>query len=130
MLCAGRRSYFVLFGNSKQDLHAIKADITGFLERLRLRLHPKKTLLFPVAIGTNFLGYRIYPTHIRIRKENVGRFAQRMEKKQRLYRQGTLQPQAIRSSLQAWIAHASHAQSYRLRQQLFRRFVFHRDSTA
>jgi hypothetical protein len=119
---------FVLLGSDKQALHAMREVIARFLERLRLRLHPKKTLVFPLTIGTTFLGYRIYPTHIRINKANVNRFIHRLRSQQRAWQQGRLVLHAIQPSIQGWVAHASHADSYRLRTTLFAQRVFHRPS--
>ncbi len=121
---------FVLFGQAKRELHQVKEEIARFLERLRLRLHPKKTLVQPVDIGTDFLGYRHYPTHIRVRKDNVKRFVHRLQKKQRLYQQGMIHARDIQPSVQSWIAHARHANSYRLRQDVFDQLVFRRHRTA
>jgi AcrR family transcriptional regulator len=40
------------------------------------------------------------------------------------YRAGQITPDEIRASLKAWIAHAKHADTYRLRQALMRQVVF------
>jgi len=63
----------VVLGNDKKHIHDIKNQINEFLQTLRLKLHPKKSKVFPVRVGTDFLGYRIYPTHSRIRRANVKR---------------------------------------------------------
>jgi RNA-directed DNA polymerase len=115
---------FVLFGNDKQALHEARKAIANFLERLRLCLHPKKTLIFPVRIGTGFLGYRISPTSIRIDKDNIRRFVKRMQQHRKNYERGRLALHHLHASVQAWVAHASHADSYRLRENLFARMVF------
>lgn len=120
---------FVLFGNDKRELQQAKDAISRFLEDLRLCLHPKKTGVFPVRVGTPFLGYRIYPTHIRINKENVRRFVRRMRRLQSNYNQGRIALRDIQASVQAWVAHASHADSYRLREAILEPLVFRKPST-
>ena len=50
---------FVLFCNDKAQLQDWKAAIREFLgARLRLVLHPKKSLVFPVQVGVDFIGFR------------------------------------------------------------------------
>ncbi len=117
---------FVLLGKDKRALHQAREEIASFLERLRLRLHPRKTLVFPLEVGTTFLGYRIYPSHLRVNKANVRRFTQRMRKQQQAYEQGRITSRDIRASVQAWIAHAGHADSWRLREGIFSQLVFQR----
>lgn len=114
---------FVLFGNDKGKLREVKAAIADFLGNLRLRLHPKKSLLFPVKTGLEFLGYRLLPTQIRLKKANVRRFVIRLQHSQQEYEHGRLSLHALQSSLQAWIAHATHANTYRLRTSLLKHFV-------
>jgi len=120
---------FVVLGNDKVHLHDVKEQIRGFLQTLRLRLHPKKCNVFPVRVGTDFLGYRIYPTHSRIRKENVRRFVIRTKRLQRDYSYGRIPLDKVRSSIHSWLGHAKHADSYRLRSRLLRRFAFVRNNT-
>lgn len=91
---------FAIFSPSKHMLHDIRQEIERFLERLRLRLHPQKTLIQPVAVGTEFLGYRIYPTHIRISKANVKRFVRRMRHHQMQYQQGQLSVRELGRAVQ------------------------------
>lgn len=117
---------FVLLGKDKPALHQAREEIASFLQRLRLRLHPRKTLVFPLEVGTTFLGYRIYPSHIRVNKANVRRFTQRMRKQQKAYEQGKITSRDIRASVHAWIAHAGHADSGRLREGIFSQLVFQR----
>lgn len=118
---------FVLLGNDKRALHEAKEEIAHFLERLRLRLHPRKTLIFPLEVGTPFLGYRIYPFRTRVKNDNVRRFVKRMQKYQHAYGAGQLPLRAIHTSVQSWIGHASHADSYRLREGIFSQLVFQKN---
>jgi len=117
---------FVVLGNNKAHLHEVKTQISEFLQTLRLRLHPKKSIVFPVSVGTDFLGYRIYPTHTRIRRANVKRFIARTKRLQSDYACGNITLKKVRASIHSWLGHAKHADSYRLRRQLLNRFCFTR----
>lgn len=59
---------FVLLDESVEWLNYARADIEAFLPaRLGLQLHPKKTILQPVARGIDFVGQVVKPYHRRIR---------------------------------------------------------------
>ena len=68
--CCGYLRYmddFVLFCDDKAQLQAWKAATRDFLTaELRLELHPRKSPVFPVGVGIDFCGFRIYPTHRRM----------------------------------------------------------------
>lgn len=66
---------FVILSNDKAHLHRLRREIETFLrDRLGLRLHPK-TQVFPVreryGRPLDFLGYRIYPDRVLLRKRTV-----------------------------------------------------------
>lgn len=112
---------FVLFSDDKALLHRWKAAIRDFLaERLRLTLHTKKSLVFPVKVGLDFCGFRIYPTHRRLRRSSVRRFVRRLRKQREAYSQGEISLEEMTTSVQCWIAHAQHGDTWRLRHRIFR----------
>lgn len=110
---------FVVLDNDKRRLHEIKGVIADYLERLKLRLHPVKSRVFPVRQGTDFLGYKIYPDFRLIRKDNVKRFKRRMKGRFKLLRLGLTTIPDITHSIQSWLGFAQHADSYALRRKLF-----------
>ncbi len=69
---------FLVFSNDKSELTEARDHIAKFLVRLRLRLHPTKNTVFPVTEGIRFLGYRVFPTHRLLVKDNVHRFRRRV----------------------------------------------------
>jgi len=83
----GVRYYFryaddlVIFGADKQTLHALAADIRHYLSA-NLKLSVKDNYqVFPVAArGVDFLGYKFYHTHTRLRKSIKRQFARRLAK--------------------------------------------------
>jgi len=115
---------FVILSDSKAELLNIQNEIIKFLATLRLSVHPKKNTIFPVTQGTDFMGYRIFPDYRRLRKSNIRLFARRMKKFQQGYKEGAVDFQTINSSVLSWIGHAGHADTWRLWEDLFNRFVF------
>ena len=68
----------LLFGDDKAQLHAQRAAISVFLERLRLVPHDRKTQVYPVASGIPFLGFHLYPDRRRLKRPSIIRFKRRM----------------------------------------------------
>ena len=115
---------FVVLSNDKEHLHKVREAAREFLMGLRLRLHENKTQVFPDTQGTDWLGYRVFPTHVRVRKSNVHRFKRRLKRMQEAYAQGDMTLSEVGERLRSWLAHAAHADSYRLRQQLLAQATF------
>src|SRR5262249_44646422 len=74
---------FLVFSDDKKQLAGLREHLKDFLSGLRLRLHPAKNVVFPVTAGIRFLGYRVYPTHRLLVKDNVWRFRRRLRQLQR-----------------------------------------------
>ncbi|TAN41080.1 MAG: RNA-dependent DNA polymerase [Nitrospirae bacterium] len=104
-----------VFGNDKKRLWEIKAGIEKFLIKDRLKLHPKKTVVIPASAGVDHLGYRIFQTHRRLRKDTSLRFAGRLRNLRRLFGQRVITFAKMNASVQSWLGHAKHADTYGLR---------------
>ncbi|MCX6029059.1 MAG: reverse transcriptase domain-containing protein [Chloroflexi bacterium] len=115
---------FLLFADDKPTLWAWRAAVIGKLAELRLTLHADRAQVYPVKAGIPWLGFRVFPTHRRLKRENVKAFGRRLRAQRAAYRAGQTGPADVRQSLRAWIAHASHGNTYRLRRTLFRQVVF------
>jgi len=111
---------FILYSDDKAQLQEWIEAIREFLAcRLRLVLHPKKSPVFPVAVGIDFCGFRLYPTHRRLRRTSVRRFVRRLRRQREAYRRGELALEEMSLSVQSWIAHAAHGDTWRLRRRIF-----------
>jgi retron-type reverse transcriptase len=117
---------FVAFCNKKERLRQAKQAMTGFLASLRLKIHPKKCRIHRVKEGVRFLGYRIFPTHRLLIKDNAFRMRRRLKKMSALYLEGDISLARVHQSVQSWIGHASHADTYRLRSRILGSVVFQR----
>jgi hypothetical protein len=115
---------FLLFAGDKATLHAWREAIIEFLQRQRLTLHTDKAQVFPVKHGINFLGWRVFPHYRRLRRENVRHAIRRLRWQQAAFARGELPPDRLTASVRAWLAHAAHGNTYRLRRQVMGRFAF------
>ena len=129
----GSRAYlryvddFVVFGYDKKTLWNIRDRVAVFLNtELRLHLHPHKQNVFPVAVGCDFLGYFIFPTHRRIRASSGWRFARNLRGMAEQYRTGVVSLPKIQQRVASWFGHARHADTYGLRATLLSSVVFRR----
>ena len=119
---------FLVFSDDKRELNSALARIATFLEGFRLVLHPDKCVIFPTVQGIRFLGYRIFPTHRLLAKENVHRFRRRLRTMQRDFALGKITLEQVRPRIQSWIGHARHADTYRLRARLLGDHPFRRST--
>ncbi|MFQ5771094.1 MAG: reverse transcriptase domain-containing protein [bacterium] len=103
---------FVLFSDYKSELRASKREISDFLERYRLKLHPKRCYIFPAHIDWQFLGLRIFRTHRLLAMENVRKFNRRLRKWRRY------PPPNFEQRLASWKGHARQANCYCLLKSL------------
>ena len=113
---------FLVVHHDKAHLHRIRDTIESFLwERLRLRTNAK-TQVFPVGQergrAVDFLGYRIWTTHRRLRKSSIARIGKTLRRLKRQYADGSVSLERIRQSIASWVAHASHAETYGLRKRV------------
>ena len=129
--CAGYVRYvddFLLFSDSKRELWAWKDAVRDRLAALRMTLHERASTVYPVATGIPFLGFRIYPTHRRLRRRNGVMFARRYRRLRRAAARGELGLTDLHTRVRGWIAHAAHGNTWRLRRSLLAEpVVLHED---
>jgi hypothetical protein len=118
-----------VFSDDKSHLANVREEIRDFLVCLRLRFHPAKNVIFPVKDGIRFLGYRIFPTHRLLPKENIRRFRRRVRGMQEDYAAGLASFAEVYQRLMSWSGHARQANTYRLRCRLFDTISFQRATT-
>lgn len=114
---------FLLFHHDKVQLHAWKEAVQDHLAGLRLCLNWRRSVVYPTATGIPFLGFRLFPTHRRLRSDNVRLARQRLQRYRKAYQAGQMSAAQFRQALVAWIAHASHGNTYQLRRRLLKEIV-------
>jgi RNA-directed DNA polymerase len=113
-----------LFHDDPAVLGEWRDRIARYLERLRLSLHPRKTWIAPTLEATAFLGYVLLPGRRRLPEDNVRRFRGRLRALRDRWRAGAAGMPEVSARVGSWIAHAEHANTWRLRHAIFRGGAF------
>jgi RNA-directed DNA polymerase len=121
---------FALFQDDPVVLAEWRNQIERYLEGRRLKLHPRKTAILPTSEPTAFLGFELHTGprrhggdkadrgQRRLPKENVARFRNRLPRLLDRWRAGTATKLDVEARIGAWIAHANHADTFWLRQDM------------
>jgi retron-type reverse transcriptase len=111
---------FALFHDDPAVLADWRARISRYLEGRRLILHPRKTEIVATAHPAQFLGFVLsHDGGRRLPEDNVARFRGRLRALRDRWRAGTVSRAEVEAQINAWIAHADHADTWRLRQAIF-----------
>ncbi len=115
---------FILLLHNKAECIAMKQKIENFLaEKLHLSLNDKSRY-FPSKMGVNFCGYRIFPTHRLLRTSSKTKIKNKIRKWNQLYESNSLNTFFAIQSLNSWLGHASHCNSYDLRKKMLNKCHF------
>jgi len=106
---------FLLFANHKETLHHWRTTLVEFLASLRLTLHEQQAQPRPVSEGIPFLGFVVFPDHRRLKRRKVLAYRRQLKAILRRYAVGETVQAAIIASLQGWIEHARHGDTWNLR---------------
>ncbi|OGZ09848.1 MAG: hypothetical protein A3D65_00455 [Candidatus Lloydbacteria bacterium RIFCSPHIGHO2_02_FULL_50_13] len=120
--------YFVIHSivaDNQKYLEKILPPITDFLgRRLQLSLHPNKVFIRPHIQGIDFLGYVTLPHHIMLRTKTSERMWRKLKERVSQYRTGDITESTLSASLQSYLGVLSHANAYRLSEELKNQFWF------
>ena len=109
---------FVLSLNNKEEAKQILKEITEFLEKkLDLELN-KKTRYYPNKLGIDFCGYKIYDTHIKIRKRSIVKIKRKIKVWNNLYAQDKLDFHNFLLCFNSFKGHIKHGNCYNLYNKL------------
>ena len=115
---------FVILLDSKEKCRVVLSKIKIFLnDRLHLELN-KKTRYFPNKLGIDFCGYKIFNTHILLRKSSKEKMKKKINNWNRLYKENRLDTKRVLLSVNSWIAHSNHACSYKLQRDILSKIKF------
>ncbi len=111
---------FALFHNDPAVIADWRTRIEAFLTGRRLKLHPKKTFIEKTSKPLPFLGIELVAAGWRrLPDENVRRFRGRLRSMRDRVRVGTMTIDDADQRIGSWIAHAKHADTWRLRHSIF-----------
>ncbi len=109
---------FVFCSNDRLLLQDARLAVEEYLVKLRLKIHPIKSQLFETKKGANFLGFRVFPDTIRVRQESLRRGRRRLRRLQRKCANGEIDLAKLSRSVQSWVAHLEHGDTWNLRQAM------------
>ena len=94
-------------------------------DELKLEFN-KKTQIFPLAHGVDYLGFRFFLSDtgkvIRmLRTSNKKRFKRRIKSFVKKYAADEIEPDEIYRSLQSYVGHLKHGHTYKLRQHIYKK---------
>lgn len=105
---------FILLLPNKATCQKVKKDIEEFLNStLKLKLN-SKSKYYPNKMGVNFCGYRIFTTHRLLRLSSKKKIKKNVKKWNKLFVQNKLDIHNTMLSINSWLGHVSHCNSYKL----------------
>lgn len=108
----------IILHQDKAQLAAYKDELATFLkDRLQLDLN-KKTAIRPVPLGVDFVGYRIYATHRKLKKSTAYRIMHRIKTLSAQLAAGEITREEFDRVAASYKGVMSHCNSYGLRQKL------------
>ncbi len=110
---------FVIVAESSGELEALLPPISSFLQgHLHLDLHPRKVTIRKYRQGIDFLGYVLLPHHRALRTKAKRRMVRKLTERIERCKAGELPSVSVEQSLQSYLGVLSHADCYRLSQDL------------
>ena len=116
----------VVLHQDKKYLWALMAQINEFvMDRLHLQLN-NKTMVRKASQGIEFVGFRVWPTHKKLRKKSALKMKRRLGYLQRAYARGDVELQEVNNSLQSYLGIMMHCDSHNLKTKLMQSLTFFR----
>lgn len=103
---------FCLFGDTPAALKDLREECTNFLgEKLMLSVKSEATLINTHIHGLPFLGRRIYPRLVRLKRESLVRSARKLRRRECEYEEGLISYARYQASTQSLISHLGTARA-------------------
>lgn len=121
---------FIIILKTKKQCISAKKQIELFLkENLHLELNDKSRV-YPYKMGVNFCGYRIFPTHKLLRTNSKKKIKKNVKKWNKQFEEKSIDINKVTQSINSWIGHSSHCNSYKLQQKVLKscRFFYNPNS--
>ena len=116
---------FVIISDDRDYLVGLVSKIKSFLnQRLQLEIHPKKITIRKFQQGIDFLGYVVLPHYQVLRTKTKRRIFKKLFKKVGEHKTGVITNETLEQSLQSYLGILTHADAYRLSQELKNQFWF------
>lgn len=108
----------IILHNSKKHLERVKNQIAEFLEsELHLNLN-NKTCIRPVSMGAEFVGFRVWATHIKLRRKTARKMVKRLEYVFAAYTAGEIDRESMERTVASYKGILKHFNSRGMAQKL------------
>lgn len=113
----------IILHHDKKFLAKIKTEIEEFLlNELHLQLN-NKTAIRPTSMGIEFVGFRVWATHKKLKKKTAIKIKSRLKYLFQAYRNGNITKEELDRSVAAYNGILKHFNSYNFRQKLNQTYV-------
>lgn len=108
----------IILHHDKKYLEEVKRKIAAFIgEKLNLQLN-NKTCIRPTSMGIEFVGFRVWSTHRKLRKKTAKKLKRRLQYMFHAYTVGEIDKETLDRSVASYRGILQHFDSYGLRQSL------------
>lgn len=115
----------IILSDDKKNLHEYKELIQTYLEeKLKLKLN-KKTAIRPISLGIEFVGYRLWSTHVEIRKSTSLKMKRRLKYVKNQYDKNQISFSKVNSTVQSYMGIMKHCNSHSMQVKIFNSFILH-----
>lgn len=120
----------IILSDDKAQLRKWREQIRAFLkERLELDLN-EKTCIRPIGQGIEFVGYRVWPNRVQLRKSTTLRMKRSLRGVMDAYSRGDMSMERATDTLTCYLGMLGHTDSQRLEEKILEDFVLVRDAAA
>lgn len=114
----------IIVENKERAKEVLELIRTKIETELSLKLNENKSKIFPIAQGVNFIGFKIYPTHMLLRDDSKKRIKQKLRKFKPMLIEEKITIEKVEQILNSWHGHAEQANSHMFVQSLLDRFDY------
>ncbi|MBU1557950.1 reverse transcriptase/maturase family protein [Patescibacteria group bacterium] len=116
---------FVIVSNERDYLIDILKPIDNFLyKKLKLTLHPNKISIHKAHNGIDYLGYIVLPYYKLLRTKTKDRIYKGIQRRIKEYKGDRISKKKAKQSLQSYLGALSHADAYKISEDLKNSFWF------
>lgn len=113
----------IILHHDKKELERIKRTIADFLgDKLNLQLN-RKTCIRPTSIGIEFVGFRVWSTHRKLRRKTAKKLRKRLQYLFHAYKVGEIDKETLERSVASYRGILKHFNSYGLRKKLNEMYI-------
>lgn len=113
----------IILHHDKKELERIKRTIADFLgDKLNLQLN-RKTCIRPTSMGIEFVGFRVWSTHRKLRRKTAKKLRKRLQYLFHAYKVGEIDKETLERSIASYRGILKHFNSYGLRRKLNEMYI-------